>query len=557
MKKGSKRLNNGYIGKDRMLSSLNGVLTPQKTYLNKLNALSVEPPDVPYVRPAEWEDLPSISSSEEKFAGVYAVYNNDSNFVALMFYTSTGQYTVDWGDGTTSDHNSATVAYKKYDSSTYSTLTSDVFRNYKTLVITVTPKTAGATLTRAYLDRKHNQAGLNAYHGNQWLDVRMAGSYQYLFISSTSESNATQSSMLEQIDVLSAGTLLGIAFGNCFSLENIVNFPSTKNVTSFGSVYYRCYRLKRLPPNMWQTQSSTYFGYCFVDCYNLREVDGFDTSSVTNANGLIAMFASCRALRKVGYFSTAGIKRLSQLFQNCNNLEEIPSYFDTSSSTHFNLMFYGCTRLKKIPILSDTSLAADFSSMFSFCYSLKEVPLIDTSNGTNFTEMFYGCYSLEKAPLLDTSSGTNFYRMFRDCQALREIPALDTSSGTNFSEMFYNCFSLRNNSVFPLLDTSSGTNFQSMFQLCRYISELPALDFSSATNMTNTFATCRSLSKFSCIGPNLSFSLSDCRLGPDELNEVYTNLPTVTSKTITVTGNWGTASDNPTIATTKGWTVTG
>ena len=28
-------------------------------------------------------------------------------------------------------------------------------------------------------------------------------------------------------------------------------------------------------------------------------------------------------------------------------------------------------------------------------------------------------------------------------------------------------------------------------------------------------------------------------------------------ETITVTGNWGTATDNPTIATAKGWSVTG
>jgi hypothetical protein len=37
---------------------------------------------------------------------------------------------------------------------------------------------------------------------------------------------------------------------------------------------------------------------------------------------------------------------------------------------------------------------------------------------------------------------------------------------------------------------------------------------------------------------------------------LYTSLQTV-ARTITVTGNWGTASDNPAIATAKGWTVTG
>ena len=46
-------------------------------------------------------------------------------------------------------------------------------------------------------------------------------------------------------------------------------------------------------------------------------------------------------------------------------------------------------------------------------------------------------------------------------------------------------------------------------------------------------------------------------LSSDALNEIYTNLATVTGQTITVTGNYGTAGDDPTIATAKGWTVTG
>jgi hypothetical protein len=54
-----------------------------------------------------------------------------------------------------------------------------------------------------------------------------------------------------------------------------------------------------------------------------------------------------------------------------------------------------------------------------------------------------------------------------------------------------------------------------------------------------------------------TFSVASCKLSATALNEIYTNLPTVTSQTITVTGNYGTATDDPTIATAKGWTVTG
>ena len=46
--------------------------------------------------------------------------------------------------------------------------------------------------------------------------------------------------------------------------------------------------------------------------------------------------------------------------------------------------------------------------------------------------------------------------------------------------------------------------------------------------------------------------------GAAALNEIYANLSANgAGKTITVTGNYGTASDDPSIATAKGWTVTG
>jgi hypothetical protein len=47
-------------------------------------------------------------------------------------------------------------------------------------------------------------------------------------------------------------------------------------------------------------------------------------------------------------------------------------------------------------------------------------------------------------------------------------------------------------------------------------------------------------------------------LSATQLNAIYTNLASgVVSQTITVTGNWGAATDTPSIATAKGWTVTG
>jgi hypothetical protein len=68
----------------------------------------------------------------------------------------------------------------------------------------------------------------------------------------------------------------------------------------------------------------------------------------------------------------------------------------------------------------------------------------------------------------------------------------------------------------------------------------------------NTF----SLQRGALVGTSQNISYSNGQLSGAALDEIYTNLATVTSKTITVTGNYGTASDTPSIATAKGWTVT-
>ena len=71
------------------------------------------------------------------------------------------------------------------------------------------------------------------------------------------------------------------------------------------------------------------------------------------------------------------------------------------------------------------------------------------------------------------------------------------------------------------------------------------------------FNTCPSLSRIEATGFNYTFSVASCKLSSAALDEIYTNLPTVTGQTITVSGNYGVSGDDPTIATAKGWTVTG
>jgi hypothetical protein len=122
--------------------------------------------------------------------------------------------------------------------------------------------------------------------------------------------------------------------------------------------------------------------------------------------------------------------------------------------------------------------------------------------------------------------------------------------------MFLNCFALQS---VPLFNTASVTTMVSMFQSCFALQSVPAFDASAVTSsagFNNMFLNNNSLSSMKATGINYTFSVANCKLSAAALDEIYTNLPTVVGQTITVTGNWGTASHDPTIATAKGWTVT-
>jgi surface protein len=149
------------------------------------------------------------------------------------------------------------------------------------------------------------------------------------------------------------------------------------------------------------------------------------------------------------------------------------------------------------------------NAMFNNCFALTTVPLFNTGAVINMNSMFSGCAALTTVPLFNTAAVTSMNAMFNNCTSLQSVPALVTTAVT------------------------SSAGFSIMFNSCSSLSRVEARNF------------------------RFTFSLVSCKLSAAALDEIYTNLPSVTGQTITVTGNWGTVTDNPAIAQAKGWTVTG
>ena len=250
-----------------------------------------------------------------------------------------------------------------------------------------------------------------------------------------------------------------------------------------------------------------------------------------NTTNIGNMFNSCSSLQSVPLFNTAAVINMANMFQGCASLENVP-LFNTAAVTNMSNMFQGCASLESIPLF-DTAAVANMSLMFANCQSLKSVPLLNTAAVTNMANMFQSCTSLQSIPLFNTAAVENMANMFNACTSLQSVPLFDTAAVANMSLMFQNCLSLQS---------------------------IPAFNCSISTNMALFASNCPSLKRCEATGIKSTVSFANCTISSNNLNEIYTNLADLTTlptQTITVTGNYGVATDDPTIATAKNWTVTG
>jgi surface protein len=471
----------------------------------------------------DWLPLPAVANTEQKFVGLHAVWPQ-SNFLAL---SAAGAYTVDWGDGVVENFASGVTAQHIYDFNNAALDGTDAGgTQYKQAIVVVTPQ-SGQNLTSLNLNIKHSQTGLQAY-ASGWLDILISGP-NLTTLTISANAPVVRHSLLEQAKLI-----------------------SQHSVNSFTWAFQNCSQLKSIPVWNLRTAGISDLSGMFSNCVSLQAIPALNTQ---NVNNMVSMFTGCSRLQSIPSLNTQNVTSMSNMFSSCGSLQAIPA-LNTQNVNNMSSMFSSCSSLQSIPALN-TQNVTSMSNMFSNCGSLQAIPALNTQNVTSMSSMFSGCRDIRAIPALNTQNVTSMNSMFISCVNIQAIPALNTQSATNMSNMFDGCISLQS---IPALNTQNVTNMNSMFLNCNSLQAVPALNTTAVTSSANfsiMFANCNSLSRIQAKDFRFTFSVSGCKLSAAALDEIYTNLPTVTGQTITVTNNWGTATDNPSIATAKGWTVTG
>ena len=229
--------------------------------------------------------------------------------------------------------------------------------------------------------------------------------------------------------------------------------------------------------------------------------------------------------------------------------------------------FFGCSRLQSVNETEwNMANINNVGNIFRSCSAISKLNCLNWNINeiTTWANAFLGCNGLVSFKVSNGKiNSTNLQNLFNSCYALEELDlsGWDVSSVTNMAGMFGSCFSLRDLNITGW-NTSALTNAVTMFTYCTSLQKIPAINLSAVTSFGGGGGqfcnSSTSLTQMSATGINATITFASCMLRADALNEIYTNLSANgAGKTITVTGNYGTASDDPSIAIAKGWTVTG
>lgn len=414
-------------------------------------------------RPNDWLPLDNVQPGDNKFSGLWAVYEDIPSTHWFYYQIGGGVVSeVNYGDGTTQTASNLVLYSKFYD---YSSLPGPVlidedWGNYKMVVINVD----FSSVTTGILFDRRSTFGY-AYKPTGWLDVVMdCPTMTTLTISSQRRSifmerlrilnnNLTNPNSIFQyllrlrifdwdIDGVNVGNFQSLFANSKMDFRNSSNEPISliNNTTSqFAATFSGSLGIKKI--GTISSTSTNNLVSTFTTCVNLEEVDKILTPNVTNTS---ALFNNCPKLKSINEIDIEGTQNTASMFTTCNSLEKIGVDNDLylPNTTVTVNMFLDNRALKNIKIYAPN--IGNMTSMFSRCYFIEEIDFYgQPTNITTMTSTFSDCRNLKKMDLSGSTVSGLANSAFVNCFTIDEIILGDCSGITNTSSMFANCFMLR------------------------------------------------------------------------------------------------------------------
>lgn len=373
-----------------------------------IKAQAASTPSGEWVRNPDWLPLDDIQSGDNKFSGLWAVY--ESIPATQWFYYQIGGSSpsqVDYGDGNTQTASNLVLYEHQYDYSTLSgpILVDPELGNYKMVVINIQFAT---TTTSLLIDRNGTNVSGNSTTG--WLDIIFDCPTVSVFnISSQRRPNYMQRLIVLSHIINNPNSVFTYLFGlRVFGIELplATNFQSTfretgdiktpdgepfslsSNLsTQFNSTFSNT-NIENI--GTISSTSSTAASSTFSGNSNLKKIENINLPAVTNAT---SMLNACTQLEEIETINMPNVENATNMFLNCRSLKYIN--IDLPNLTTTPSMFNGCWTLKKIDLSTSNNISGNVGSMFQNCFLVQEITLGDLSLVTSTSNLFINNWSLQ------------------------------------------------------------------------------------------------------------------------------------------------------------------
>jgi hypothetical protein len=310
-----------------------------------------------WARPVDWIAIPTLSALDERFCGVYAVYENAYNRLAITATNLAAN--IDYGDGTSVVSNGS-QQLKVYD---YAALSGTVYQDaqgfdYKMVLVDIT-RVGGAITSLSFTV----SSAINYLSAVNFLDINCSlPSATTLNLSTSIGASGHGMGLVQRVRVWDRPAAHSVSqftlgmhslrvfeypYNKALSLANVLNgttgsIDNTGNIantgTSLGQSFLNA-RIKKIG-NITANSVTTALNMAYL-ADSLQEVGDISLNSATTIESI---FNGCLSLVKVGTIAIPICTTLTQAFNQCSNLREV-AFIDCAAVTTTTSMYASCTML--------------------------------------------------------------------------------------------------------------------------------------------------------------------------------------------------------------------
>ena len=327
----------------------------------------------------DWIDISSVNNNEIN------LLVREGTGIAFSVATTSGTYSIDWGDGTIETLRVSGTVYQ-HQHTINGTLCSLGYNTWKIRIY------GASTNIKRWKIERHTFTTRTQYPSILWAVFGTQGitDYSYCFYSPTGTINCKILQRCE-ISSFSACTTVSSMFQGCTDLSSVILPSSWGSLTNLSSLFSSCYALSQVTlPTTWG--NITNVSSMFYGCYGLNMVSlPASWGGVTDSN---SMFHSCYGLTSITLPASCGsLGSMGNMFYSCYGLSSIAMPISWGSVTNTSQMFGGCYSLSNIVLPASWGSITNVNSMFYGCYGLTSIA-IPTNWGSivNCSSVFQSCY---------------------------------------------------------------------------------------------------------------------------------------------------------------------